>query len=76
MEILGVPLGFEAPYWAGRKPVEVDDGDEPYPLPFHPLEMAEDALRSLFGVNCEGRYHDDDPDLGTFVLAGFTVVAR
>jgi hypothetical protein len=76
VENLGTPLPFEAPFWAGENPVDSDDDeddDEPYPLPFHPLEMAEDALRHLFGFNYEGIYLPDDPDLDQFVLAGFTV---
>ena len=73
IENLGDPLAFEAPYWAGAKALEVDDGDAPYPLRVHPLELAEDALRTLFGFNYEGVYLDDDPDLESVVLAGFRV---
>jgi hypothetical protein len=76
IENLGVPLAFEAPYWAGEMAPEVDDDDDEeglYPLPFHPLELAEDALRSQFGFNYEGSYHEDDPDLEQVVLAGFVV---
>ncbi len=68
IENLGTPLAFEAPYWADAKPVDGDEDDEDddrYPLPFHPLEMAEDALRHLFGFNYEGRYLDNDPGHGT-----------
>jgi hypothetical protein len=52
-----------------------DDPDEQdeYPLPFHPLELAEDALRTLFGFNYEGFYFDDDPDKEAIVLAGYFV---
>jgi hypothetical protein len=69
------PLAFEAPYWAGEHPVEPDDDDddEPYPLPFHPLDMAEDALRALFGFTYEGVPLEDDPDLEKITLAGFVV---
>ncbi|MGW3774448.1 DUF6928 family protein [Actinomadura verrucosospora] len=52
MENIGEPLEFERPYWAGERAVEPDptwDDEEPYALPFHPLEMGEDALRFLFG---------------------------
>ena len=73
-ENIGVPLAFEAPYWAGEKALEVDEGEDPYPLPFHPLELAEDALRTLFGFNYEGQYLDGDPDLENVVLAGYRVV--
>ena len=59
---------------AGQRSVETTDLDErPYPLPFHPLELAEETLRGLFGFNYEGLYHDDDPDLEKIVLSGFTV---
>jgi hypothetical protein len=60
MENIGTPLPFEAPYWAGERPLDLDDDEEPYPLPFHPLEMAEDALRTLFGFVYEGTIEDDD----------------
>jgi len=72
IENIGEPLPFEGPYWAGQRAVE-DDDDGPYALPFHPLEMSEDALRALFGFNFEGEYVDDDPDLEQIVLAGFDV---
>jgi hypothetical protein len=75
IENIGSPQPFEVPYWAGERPV--DDGDEDevgrYPLPFHPLELAEDALRTLFGFNYEGEIHDHDPDLQAVVLAGYAV---
>lgn len=71
IENLGTPLAFEAAYWAGEKALQAEEGEEPYPLPFHPLDLAEDALRSLFGFNYEGMYLDDDPDLEQAVLAGY-----
>jgi hypothetical protein len=74
LENVGRPLAFEGAYWAGEKALEVDDEEEePYPLPFHPLELGEDALRALFGFNYEGLYLDDDPDLEKVILAGFVV---
>jgi hypothetical protein len=74
IENVGTPLDFEGPFWAGKRPVEIVGFDErPYSLPFHPLELGEEALRALFGFNYEGRYRDDDPDLESIVLAGFTV---
>ncbi|WBQ06543.1 DUF6928 family protein [Kribbella sp. CA-293567] len=69
-ENLGDPLPFEQTYWAGEHALEADD-DDPYPLPFHPLELAEDALRTLFGFNYEGYLLDGDPDLESIVLAGY-----
>lgn len=74
LENAGTPLDFEGPFWAGKRPVETTGFDRrPYPLPFHPLELGEDALRALFGFNFEGLCRDDDPDLESIVLAGFTV---
>ncbi|WP_434481862.1 DUF6928 family protein [Streptomyces sp. NBC_01340] len=39
------------PHWAGDRPADVvpwpDEDEEPYPLPFHPLELGEDAPRAL-----------------------------
>lgn len=74
MENFGAALDFEAPYWAGERRVEEDDEDadaDPYPLPFHPLELAEDALAGLFGFVYEGMPPPDEPDLEAVVLAGF-----
>lgn len=73
IENVGSPLAFEAPYWAGEKALEPDDDEEPYSLPFHPLELAEDGLRTLFGFNFEGMYLNDDPDLNKVILAGYRV---
>lgn len=70
-ENVGAPLAFEAPYWAGERPV--DDPDDPYPLPFHPLELAEDALSALFGFTFEGVAQPDDPDPFGIQLAGYFV---
>lgn len=74
IENTGTPLDFEGPFWAGQRPIETTGFDaRPYPLPFHLLELGEETLHALFGFNYEGLYHDDDPDLETIVLSGFTV---
>lgn len=67
---IGEPFEFEAPYWAGERPV-----DDEYPLPFHPLDLAEDALRAFFGFNFEGVFLPDQPELEDVVLVGFTVTS-
>ena len=64
IEDIGEHLPFETPYWAGEHPVEPLDfvplpgqpapTEDPYPLPFHPLELGEKALRALFGFVIEG----------------------
>jgi hypothetical protein len=55
IEDVGDRLSFEMPYWEGAHPA-VDPEEEPddYPLPFHPLELGEAALREFFGFQLEG----------------------
>ncbi len=68
----GDRLPFEHPYWAGQRPVEPDDDDdEPYPLPFHPLDLGEEALAALCGFVIEGVAPEAMPDLSRVPLAGF-----
>jgi hypothetical protein len=67
-ENIGDPLPFEAPYWAGEHPA----GDR-YPLPFHPLQFGETALRAIFGFVIEGRRQPADIDAESVKLAGFEV---
>lgn len=59
-EDIGERLSFEVPYWNGSLSVEGELGEdeESYPLPFHPLELAETALLSTLGFQFEG--HPDD----------------
>ncbi|GAA1421963.1 DUF6928 family protein [Catellatospora coxensis] len=75
MENIGEPYAFELPYWAGEHPVEPWPGedDEPYPLPFHPLELGEEALRELFGFVLEGYPEPDDLDVESVPMFGFQV---
>jgi Family of unknown function (DUF6928) len=68
IENVGTPLAFEQPYWAGERRL----GDR-YPLLFHPLDLAERVLRSLFGFNYDGPVHEGDPDLEKIVLAAFHI---
>lgn len=55
LEDIGERLPFEEPFWSGQNPVDAED-----PLPFHPLELGEAALRELFGYQLEGSI---DPEL-------------
>jgi hypothetical protein len=54
LEDIGPHLPLEAPFWSGEKPVTNDEEEEEYPLPFHPLELGEEALREFFGYQLEG----------------------
>ncbi|UBU17284.1 DUF6928 family protein [Nonomuraea gerenzanensis] len=77
IENLGDPFPFELPYWNGEHPVLPTPGrpDEgPYPLPFHPLELGEDALRELLGFTIEGSIEPDDAEPEDVELLGFTVI--
>jgi hypothetical protein len=64
LEDLGARRAFEEPYWSGQHPV----GDD-YPLPFHPLELGEEALLDLLGYQMEGMQTEIDPT--EIPLAGF-----
>ncbi|MFI9270226.1 DUF6928 family protein [Kitasatospora sp. NPDC052896] len=74
VEDLGERFAFEAPFWAGEHPVELDEAwgeQDPYPLPFHPLELGEEALRAFFGFVLEGMPEPDDIDPYEVALRGF-----
>lgn len=76
LENIGEPFEFERPYWAGEHTVEPMPGwpsDGPYPLPFHPLDLGEDALRALFGFILEGRPDLEDVDADAVHLHSFRV---
>lgn len=57
IEDIGPHLAFEEPYWSGAHPAVEDDEDD-YPLPFHPLDLGEAALKELFGYQLEGFIDD------------------
>jgi hypothetical protein len=55
LEDIGARLAFEEAYWAGNHPAtDPDEDDNDYPFVFHPLELGEAALQSLFGYQLEG----------------------
>jgi hypothetical protein len=72
-ENIGEPYEFEVPYWAGEHSVPGWPDWQPYPLPFHALELGEEALRALFGFVVEGRLRPDDLDVEAVHLHGFRV---
>ena len=54
MDEVGEPLAFERPYWDGQFAIDDDDDEEPYPLPFHPLDLAEASMLHHLGFQFEG----------------------
>lgn len=74
-ENIGEPYEFELPYWAGERPVSSmwPGADDPYPLPFHPLELGDDALYALVGFSLARRRGPDDFDPFGVPLHGFGV---
>ncbi|MFC8292995.1 DUF6928 family protein [Streptomyces sp. NPDC057242] len=76
-ENIGDPFPFETPYWAGDRPAEFDPewDEEPYALPFHPLELGNEALRAFFGFLLEGRPLPEDVDPDEVPLLGFRLFA-
>ncbi|GAB7038951.1 MULTISPECIES: DUF6928 family protein [Catenuloplanes] len=69
------PLGTGSlPYWAGEHPVRSTVTGEPYPLPFHPLELGGGpVLRALFGFAEEGAPAAGDIDPFGVPLLAFRV---
>jgi hypothetical protein len=58
LENIGEPLRFEGPFWAGEHAEDLED----YPFDFHPLDMAEECLRTQVGFVQEGMPGSDDVD--------------
>jgi len=54
-EQIGDPLPFEKAYWDGQFPVDDDDDEGSYPLPFHPLELSEASILHHLGFQFEGQ---------------------
>ncbi|MFI5711841.1 DUF6928 family protein [Kribbella sp. NPDC051620] len=76
--VAGDPVPVSRAYLPGRSPATPDspppmpsEGADSYPLPFHPLELSEAALRTLFGFVYEGQLLDDDPELEEITLLGY-----
>ena len=79
LENVGDPLPFEEPFWAGGRPAidsEDDEEEDPYPFPFHPLELGEEALGTLFGFVYEGPASVETIDPDDITLAAFALERR
>ena len=73
MEDYGTRLDFEVPYWDGSNSATdpEDEDQDGYPLPFHPLDLADEALLNRFGYQIEGdpgqsAFDPDDVQLLTY----------
>ena len=74
IEDAGERLPFELPYWAGERPAfDPEEEEDSYPFPFHPLELAEEALGSLFGFHYEGEMTTEIVDPEDIPLAAFSL---
>ncbi|MBP2337368.1 hypothetical protein JOF41_003546 [Saccharothrix coeruleofusca] len=51
IEDLGERMEFEEPFWQGKRPLKQS---RDYPLPFHPVEFGNEALKTFFGFILEG----------------------
>ncbi len=77
IEDIGERRAFEAPFWSGERPaLGPDDDPNDYPLPFHPLEMADAALEDLFGYQIEGYMDGEMLDPESIPLMAFTAVKK
>lgn len=63
----GEPTAAEQPFWNGD---HAEDDD--YPLPFHPLDLAEELLRAELGFVLEGDPRPDDLDPFEIPMFTFT----
>jgi len=66
LENIGEPFDFERTFWTG-------DHEDVEPLPFHPLDLGEEALRAFFGFTIEGSVNGDDIDAEEVHLHRFRV---
>ncbi|MGW7276642.1 DUF6928 family protein [Streptomyces sp. NPDC054864] len=54
LEDVGHKFPFEYLFWDGQRPVQTGG----YPLPFHPIDLGNEALRNFFGFILEGAEDD------------------
>ncbi|WP_405059320.1 hypothetical protein OG474_42260 [Kribbella sp. NBC_01505] len=72
IEDIGERLPFEDPFWAGEHPLTHAPD---YPLPFHPSDLGNEALKAFFGFILEGSLDDtvfdpEDVEIPVFKAAG------
>lgn len=72
LENIGDAYAFEAPYWDRERPVDHAPG---YPLQFHPLDFADEALLAFFGFGLERPSSTCSVDPGTIELPAYRVIS-
>ncbi len=72
IEDIGTPLDFEKEYWQGKYPA-VDSEEDEYPLPFHPLDLAEESLKFFLGYQLEGNFEGDLIEVEDISLARYKI---
>lgn len=70
IEDIGDPAEFEQPFWAARKAYLER---HPGALGFHPLDLAQQAMRHLFGFALEGVPEPGDTDPEQISMLGYKV---
>jgi hypothetical protein len=70
IEDVAEPLEFERPFWATHQAFA---DRHPGALGFHPLDLAQQAMRFLFGFALEGRPEPDDVAAGQISMLGYRV---
>ncbi|MET9483281.1 hypothetical protein [Streptomyces sp. NPDC006638] len=71
IEDVGEHLPFETPFWSGERAVR---NEVKYALPFHPLQLGNEALRAFFGFILEGREDASCFDPEEFEIPSFRQV--
>ncbi|GAC68299.1 DUF6928 family protein [Gordonia soli] len=74
-EDIGLPYVFEKTYWAGDHPLQYANGHDPEPfaLPFHPQQLAEDANRDWVGFRFTHPLAPTDTDPARIPVTGFAI---
>ncbi|MFI5733145.1 DUF6928 family protein [Kribbella sp. NPDC051587] len=73
IEDIGERLAFEEAFWAGGHPVShLPD----YPLPFHPIELGNEALKAFFGFVIEGSLRGTSVEPDEIEVSTFRPVGR
>ncbi|MFC8205083.1 DUF6928 family protein [[Kitasatospora] papulosa] len=71
IEDVGARFSFEGAFWEGGRPVRSYPG---YALPFHPLELGNEALKEFFGFVLEGDEGDSCFDPEDFEVPSFAAL--